>query len=166
LGLFSLIGLPVEQFPNIDFPFVIVQTVMRGASAESMENDVSKKVEDAVNQISGVRNIQSTSQEGYSLVVIEFELEKKSYEASNDVREKIAGIRADLPTEIEEPIVSTWDPASEPILYIAVSGQRTPKEITEFTKNYIKKRLETVSGVGSVQLIGGSEREINVFLNP
>ncbi|PWB68276.1 AcrB/AcrD/AcrF family protein [candidate division GN15 bacterium] len=166
LGLFSLLGLPVEQFPNIDFPFVIVQTVMKGASAESMENDVSKKIEDAVNQISGVRNIQSTSQEGYSLVVIEFELEKKSYEASNDVREKVAGIRADLPTEIEEPIVSTWDPGAQPILYIAVSGQRTPKEITEFTKNFIKKRLETVSGVGSVQLIGGSEREINVFLNP
>ena len=166
LGLFSLIGLPVEQFPNIDFPFVIVQTVMRGASAESMENDVSKKIEDAVNQVSGVRNIQSTSQEGYSLVLIEFELEKKSYEASNDVREKVAGIRGDLPDEIEEPIVSTWDPESQPILYIAISGQRSPKEITEFTKNYIKKRLETVSGVGSVQLIGGSEREINIFLNP
>ena len=166
LGLFSLIGLPVEQFPNIDFPFVVVQTVMKGASAESMENDVSKKIEDAVNQVSGVRSIQSTSQEGYSLVVVEFELEKKSYEASNDVREKIAGIRGDLPDEIEEPVVSTWDPESEPILYVAVSGQRSPKEITEFTKNFIKKRLETVSGVGSVQLIGGSEREINVYLNP
>jgi len=166
IGLFSLTSLPVEQFPNIDFPFVIVQTVMKGASAESMENDVSKKIEDAVNQVSGVRNITSWSQEGYSLVFIEFELEKKSYEASNDVREKVAGIRGDLPTEVEEPIVGTYDPSSEPILYISVSGQRTPKEITEFTKNFIKKRLETVSGVGSVQLIGGSEREINVLLNP
>ena len=166
MGLFSLMSLPVEQFPNIDFPFVVVQTVMKGASAESMENDVSKKIEDAVNQVSGVRSITASSQEGYSLVVIEFELEKKSYEASNDVREKVATIRGDLPTEIEEPIISTFDPMSFPILFIAVSGQRTPKEITEFTKNFIKKRLETVSGVGSVQLIGGSEREIDVFLNP
>ncbi len=166
MGLFSLTSLPVEEFPNIDFPFVVIQTVMKGASAESMENDVSKKIEDVVNQVSGVRSITSSSEEGYSLVFIEFELEKKSYEASNDVREKVAGIRGDLPDEIEEPIVSTYDPSSQPILYIAVSGQRTPKEITEFTKNFIKKRLETVSGVGSVQLIGGSEREINVFLHP
>ncbi len=166
LGLFSLDSLSVEQMPKVDFPFVTVVTVYRGAAAETIESQVTKKIEDAVNQISGVREIISRSREGYSLVFAQFELEKSGFEAANDVREKVAGIRADLPNDIEEPAVSQFDPEARAVISVAVFGQRSPKEITEFTKNTIKKRLETIHGVGSVSLIGGSEREIQVALNP
>ncbi len=166
LGYFSWTGLSVDMMPDVDFPFTVVQTVYPGASAESMETDVTKKIEDAVNQISGVRHITSQSREGYSLVVVEFSLEKDGMEATNDVREKIAGIRNDLPDDIEEPIVSQYDPTAQPIISIAISGKRTPKDITEIAKNRIKKRLESVKGVGAVDLIGGSEREILISLDP
>ncbi len=166
LGAFAYMALSVEMFPKVDFPFVTVVTVFPGASAESVETDISKRIEDAVNQISGVRNIVSQSKEGYSLVFIEFQLEKNGFEASNEVREKVAGIRADLPDDVEEPVVSQYDPESEPIISLAISGQRSPREITTLAKDVIKKRLETISGVGSVQLVGGSEREIQVMVNP
>ncbi|MBI5266887.1 MAG: efflux RND transporter permease subunit [candidate division Zixibacteria bacterium] len=166
MGLFSWSELSVEMFPKVDFPFVTVTTIYPGGSAETIETDVSKKIEDAANQISGVRNVYSQSREGYSLVFCEFNLEKDGFEASNEVREKVAQIRANLPDDIEEPVVSQYDPESEPIMSVAISGRRSLRDITEFTKNKIKKRLETISGVGSVNLVGGSEREIQVRLNP
>ncbi|MEW6050586.1 MAG: efflux RND transporter permease subunit [Candidatus Zixiibacteriota bacterium] len=166
LGYTALTSLAVEEMPKVDFPYVTVQTVYPGAAAETIETEVSKRIEDAVNQISGVRNITSRSQEGYSLVFIEFQLEKDVYDAANDVREKVAGIRGDLPEEIEEPVVSQYDPQARPVLSLTVSGSRPAREITELAKNLIKKRLETVTGVGQVLLIGGSEREVLVALNP
>lgn len=166
LGLFSYTELPVEMFPKVDFPFTTVVTIYPGASPETVETELSKRIEDVVNEISGVRNIYSQSREGYSLVFVEFQLEKNSFEATNEVREKVAGIRGDLPDDIEEPVVSSYDPQSEPILSITVSGKRTPREVTEFAKNTIKRRLETLPGVGSVELIGGLEREIQVAVDP
>jgi hydrophobe/amphiphile efflux-1 (HAE1) family protein len=166
LGAFSYTELSVDLFPEMDFPYTTIVTLYPGASAESMESDVTKKIEDAVNQVSGVRHITSQSQEGYSLIVIEFELERKGAEATQDVREKIAGVRADLPEDIEEPVVSQLDPRAMPIFSIAVAGERPAKEITELVKNIVKKRLESIPGVGSVDLVGEQEREILVALNP
>ena len=166
LGIFSYTELSVDLFPEIDFPIATVVTVYPGASAETMESEVTKKIEDAVNEVSGIRHITSRSLEGYSLVIIEFELERKAIEATQDVREKIAGIRADLPRDIEEPVVSQFDPMSIPILSIAISGERNAKEITELVKNVIKKRLESIPGVGNVALVGGQEREISIALDP
>ncbi len=166
LGAFSYTELAVDLFPNIDFPITTVQTVYKGASAETLESEVTTKIEDAVNQISGIKSIESQSREGYSLIVIQFELEKNGYQATQEVREKLAGIRADLPDDIDEPIVQNYDPGAEPILSLAVFGDRPPREITQITKDIIKKRLETVSGVGSVELVGGQEREILLAIDP
>ncbi len=166
LGWFSYTDMPVELFPKIDFPFVVVQTVYPGSSAESIEIDVTKKIEDVVNEISGVRHIQSESREGYSLVVVEFELEVEGAIATQDVREKIATIRADLPEDIEEPIISQWDMDAQAIMSITIAGRRPPREVTQLVKDKIKPRLESISGVGSVRLIGGHEREIQILLNP
>lgn len=166
LGIFSYTELSVDLFPEIDFPIATVVTIYPGASAETVESEVTKNIEDAVNEVSGIRHITSRSLEGYSLVIIEFELERKAIEATQDVREKISGIRADLPEDIEEPVVSQFDPMAIPILSIAISGERSPKEVTELVKNVIKKRLESIPGVGSVTLVGGQEREISVALNP
>lgn len=166
LGLFSFIKLNVDLYPEVDIPYVIITTVLPGAGPEQIETDVTKKIEDAVNTISGVDFIQSTSQENVSLVVIAFKLEVDGKLAAQDVREKVSAIRAILPQEIEDPVIQRWDPASFPIMSLAVSGKGTEKEVTTFTKNIIKKRLENVPGVGAVELVGGAEREIIIEVNP
>jgi hydrophobe/amphiphile efflux-1 (HAE1) family protein len=162
LGWFSYLKLNIDQFPDIDFPYVTVTTILPGAGPEQIETDVTKIIEDAVNTIGGIDHIQSISQEGVSYVIVQFKLEVKGKEASQDVREKIAAVRANLPADIEDPVIQRIDPASQPIFTLTVSGERSEKEITTYTKNVIKKRLENVAGVGRVDLIGGAEREIQI----
>ena len=116
LGLVSYNQMNVDLMPDVDFPFVVITTVYAGAGPEAVATDVTKKIEDAVNPIAGVKHIQSTSSEGVSLVVVEFILETKSIEAAQEVREKISAIRPDLPLDIEEPVVQRYDPQSEPIM--------------------------------------------------
>jgi multidrug efflux pump subunit AcrB len=165
LGLASYIMMNVDLFPDIDFPYVVVTTVYPGAGPEAVASDVTQKIEDAVNPISGVQHIQSTSQEGVSQVVIQFTLETKALQAAQDVREKVATIRGDLPQDIDAPIIQRFDPASEPIVSLVISGQRSPKELTTIAKNEVQKRLESIEGVGSVEIIGGSERAFQVSLD-
>ena len=162
LGLFSYLKLNVDLYPNVDIPFVVVTTVLPGAGPEQIETEVSKKIEEAVNPVEGVDYIQSRSQEGVSIVIIAFKLEIDGKVAAQDVREKIAAVRANLPNEIEDPVIQRYDPASFPIMSLTVSGNRSPKEITTYAKNEIKKRLENIPGVGTVDLVGGAEREIQV----
>ncbi len=162
LGLFSFIKLNVDLYPNVDIPYVIITTVLPGAGPEQIETDVTKKIEDAVNPIEGVDEIQSYSRENVSIVVIAFKLEIDGKSAAQDVREKLAAVRSDLPDEIEEPIIQRYDPASLPIMSLTVSGDRSDKEVTNYAKNIVKKRIENIPGVGSVDLVGGSEREINI----
>ncbi|MEA3296576.1 MAG: efflux RND transporter permease subunit, partial [candidate division Zixibacteria bacterium] len=166
LGAFSYAKLSVDLFPEIDFPFVVVQTIYPGASAEAVETEVTEKIEEVANQISGVRHIVGRSREGYSLIFVEFELEVDGTVASQDVREKVAGIRSELPTDIEEPIIGQFDPSAQAVFSLAISGKRSAREITYLIKEKIKPRLEPIPGVGQVELIGGSEREIRVALNP
>jgi hydrophobic/amphiphilic exporter-1 (mainly G- bacteria), HAE1 family len=162
LGLFSYSKLNIDQFPDVDIPVVTVTTVLRGAGPEQVESDVTKKVEDAVNTIAGVDHIQSTSQEGLSIIIIQFKLEIDGKLAAQEVREKVAAARANLPAEIDDPVITRLDPASFPIITLTVSGSRAAKATTTYTKDVIKKRLENVPGVGSVDLVGGDEREIQV----
>jgi hydrophobe/amphiphile efflux-1 (HAE1) family protein len=162
LGLFSYVKLNIDQFPDVDFPYVTATTVLPGAGPEQIESDVTKKIEDAVNTIGGLDHITSISQEGVSIVIIQFKLEVDGKQAAQDVREKIAAIRADLPTDIDDPVIRRIDPASQPIFTLTVSGERSEKEITTYTKNVIRKRLENVPGVGRVDLVGGAEREIQI----
>ncbi len=162
LGLFALTRLNVDLYPDVDFPYVVVTTVLPGAGPEQIESDVTKQVEDAVNTIEGVKHIESRSQENVSMVIIEFRLEIDGKQAAQDVREKVAAIRSELPDEIEDPVIQRYDPASEPIITLTVSGERSEKDLTTLTKEVIKKRLENVPGVGNVKLVGGAEREINI----
>ncbi len=162
LGLFSYFKLNIDQFPDVDFPYVTATTVLPGAGPEQIETDVTKKIEDAVNTIGGIDHIQSISQENVSIVIIQFKLEVDGKAAAQEVREKIAAIRADLPAEIEDPVIQRLDPASQPIYTVSVTGNRPEKELTTFTKDVIRKRLENVPGVGRVDLVGGAEREIAI----
>jgi HAE1 family hydrophobic/amphiphilic exporter-1 len=166
LGLFSYMSLSVEMWPQVDFPFVVVQTVYPGASAETIETEVTREVEEAVNQISGIRHIVSKAQEGFTYTFVEFDLEVDGAEAAQDVREKVAGIRGELPDDIEDPVITKWDMDAQAVMSISIAGRRTQREITQLVKDRIRPRLEAVSGVGSVDLIGGKEREILISLNP
>jgi len=165
LGLFSYLKLNVDLYPDVDIPFVVVRTILPGAGPEQIETDVTKKIEDAVNPVEGVDYIQSTSQENVSIVVIAFKLEINGKVAAQDVREKIAAVRGELPDNIEDPVIQRYDPASFPIMSLTVSGNMSDKDITTFTKNVVKKRLENIPGVGSVDLVGGAEREIQIEVN-
>jgi hydrophobe/amphiphile efflux-1 (HAE1) family protein len=165
LGLFSYMKLNVDLYPDIDIPFVVVTTALPGAGPEQIETDVTKKIEDAVNPVAGVDYIQSTSQENLSLVIIAFKLEVDGKSAAQDVREKIAAIRANLPTEIKDPVIQRYDAQSFPIFSLTVSGNKSPKDITTFTKDVVKKRLENIPGVGSVDLVGGAEKEVQVEID-
>jgi HAE1 family hydrophobic/amphiphilic exporter-1 len=166
LGWFSYTGLAVELFPQVEFPFVVVSTVYPGAAAEAVESEVTEKIEEAVNQISGIRHIASSATEGYTFTFVEFELETDGAEATQDVREKVAGIRGDLPEDIEAPIISQYDMDAQAIMSVAIAGSRPQREITQLVKDKIKTRLEAVRGVGAVHLVGGHEREIQVLLDP
>ena len=162
LGLFSYLKLNVDLYPDVDIPFVVITTVLPGAGPEQIETDVTKIIEDAVNPVEGVDYIQSASQENVSIVIIAFKLEIIGKDAAQDVREKIAAVRAKLPLEIEDPVIQRYDPASLPIIYLSVAGNMSDRDITTFTKEVVKKRLENIPGVGSVDLVGGAEKEVQI----
>lgn len=173
LGLFSYQRLKVDQFPNIDFPVVVVTAEYPGASPEVVESEVSKKIEEAVNSIAGINALTSRSYEGSSVVIIEFQLHIDGRKAAEDVREKIAAVRPTFRDEVKEPRVLRFDPSSRAVWSLAVlpdasKGARalTPVELTNWADQVLKKRLENVRGVGSVTLVGGTKREINIYLNP
>src|SRR6187431_2073914 len=173
LGLFSYQRLKVDQFPNIDFPVVVVIAEYPGASPEIVESEVTKKVEEGVNSIAGINALTSRSYEGQSVVIIEFQLHIDGRKAADDVREKIASVRPTFRTEIKEPRVLRFDPSSRAIWSLAVlpdatkgAKPMTAVELTNWADQVLKKRVENVRGVGSVTLVGATKREINIYLNP
>ena len=172
LGLFSYQRLQVDQFPNIDFPVVVVTTDYPGASPEIVESEVTKKVEEGVNSIAGINALTSRSYEGQSVVIIEFQLHINGRKAADDVREKIGIIRPTFRDEVKEPRVLRFDPSSRAIWSLAVLPDSSKGksldavELTNWADQVLKKRLENVRGVGSVTLVGGTKREINIYLNP
>eukprot|EP01034_Spumella_vulgaris_P022196 gene22197-28306_t len=169
LGIFSFQRLKVDQFPNIDFPVVVISTEYPGASPEIVESEVSKKIEEGVNSIAGISALTSRSYENQSVVVIEFQLQIDGRKAAEDVREKVASLRPLLRTEVKEPRVLRFDPSSRAVWSLAVipEGDRlNAVELTNWSEQVLKKRLENVRGVGSVTLVGGSKREINLYLQP
>ncbi len=162
MGLNSCGKMKLESNPKVDFPFVTVFTVYAGAGPAEIETQVTKKIEDAVASVNGVKTITSSSQEGQSAVSIEFNLGVLSDVAAADVREKISAVRGNLPTDAEEPIVSKFDVQSQPILYYGITGKRPSRELRDLADNVIKQRLAKVEGVAAVTITGGDVREINI----
>ena len=167
LGLFSAQRLSVDQFPDINFPVVVITTEYPGASPETIESDVSRKVEEAVNSISGLKTLSSRSYEGFSVVIAEFDLTIDPSVAAQDVREKIALVKVGFRDEVKEPRISRFNPDDLPILSIAVqSDKRSLRELTTLADQVIKKRMENARGVGQTTLVGGVKREIQIYLKP
>ncbi|MEX8507975.1 MAG: efflux RND transporter permease subunit, partial [Leptothrix ochracea] len=169
LGLFSLQRLKVDQFPDVDFPTVVVAVDYPGASAEVVETEVTRKVEEAVNSIAGINQLNSRSYAGTSVVIIQFNLSMESRRAADDVREKLAILKPLLREEVKEPKVMRFDPASRPIWTLAISSpdqSHNTMQLSTWADLTLRERLENVRGVGSVALVGGVKREVNLYLRP
>ncbi|MGE5646339.1 MAG: efflux RND transporter permease subunit [Acidobacteriota bacterium] len=166
LGIVSYRQLSIDQFPDVEIPVLTVQTVYTGASPETVEREVTKRVEESLNTISGVRHIQSTTTEGLSVVVVEFRLGTNIHTAQQDAQAKINAIRSQFPKDMEEPIIQRLDLNALPVVSLAVeSATADIKVLSSLAEKVIKKRLETVPGVGQVNILGLARREIQVFVD-
>lgn len=167
LGLLAFSKLPVTRFPNIDVPLVSVTVTQSGAAPAELESQVSKRVEDTVANITGVKHVTSTLTDGQSLTLIEFRLETNTDRAVNDVKDAIAKIRADLPRTIDEPIIQRIDVEGQSILtYGAASAGMTLEQLSWHVDDIVARELQGLKGVGRVERYGGVDREIRISLDP
>ena len=170
LGLFSYQRLSLDQFPNIDVPTVVVTVDYPGASPEIVEAEVTKKIEETVNTVAGISSLYSRSYEGSAVIIVEFNLDVDGRKAADDVREKVSLMRPLLRDEVKQPRISRFDPAAQPIFNIAVlandASTPSPQDLTTWATQVLQKRMENVRGVGSVTVIGGVERQIQIHLRP
>src|SRR5687767_5962323 len=166
VGIFSFNSLGVDLFPKIDLPTITVTVINPGASPQEIETEITDKVEGAVNTVSGIDELRSTSVEGVSQVFITFLLEKNADIAAQEVRNKVDLIVNELPVTAEQPTVQKLDTDAAPVLRIAVSAPRSLREVTDIADKQIKQRIEAISGVGQVEIIGGRQREIEVWVDP
>jgi HAE1 family hydrophobic/amphiphilic exporter-1 len=166
IGAFGYFSLGVDQFPKIDFPAIVVTTTENGAAPEEIETEVTDKIEGAVNTISGIDELRSTSSQGVSLVIITFSLDKDPDVAAQDVRDHINNVLPDLPKGIDQPVVSKVDPDASPILYVTLSSPGSIRDTTELADKRVRRQIESINGVGQVNILGGKKRQINVWLDP
>jgi hydrophobic/amphiphilic exporter-1 (mainly G- bacteria), HAE1 family len=166
VGAFSFFTLGVDLFPKIDFPTITVTVVNPGAGPREVETEITDKVEAAVNTISGIDELRSTSVEGVSQVFVQFLLDKDPDVAAQEVRDKVNLVRADLPETAEDPTIQKLDTDAAPVLRVVVAAQKSLREVTQIADDDIRKRIENINGVGQVQVVGGAEREIKVWLDP
>ncbi|HEY9158324.1 efflux RND transporter permease subunit [Candidatus Binatus sp.] len=162
LGWFSYMRLGVDLFPKVDMPTVMVTTFLPGAAPEEAEARVTKPIEEAVNTISGIDEMRSNTLEGVSRVIIEFKLERSLDAAMQDVRDRISTVLDQLPDGTKPPLVQKFDFDAVPVVTLTVTGYQSLKELTELARRRLKEPLESVDGVGSIDIVGGREREIHV----
>jgi hydrophobic/amphiphilic exporter-1 (mainly G- bacteria), HAE1 family len=166
VGAFSFGRLGLDRFPKVDFPTVVVTTRLPGAAPEEVETEITDKIEEAVNTISGIDELRSTSSEGVSQVIVAFLLEKDGDIAAQEVRDRVNRVLPLLPRTIDQPTVEKFDPDSAPVLTLAVSANKPIRDITEYADKTLRRQLENVNGVGQVLVTGGRSRQINIWLDP
>jgi multidrug efflux pump subunit AcrB len=167
LGINAFRGLPVTLFPNVDIPVIQILVTQSGSAPGDLEKQITKKIEDAAAGVSGIKHIISQVTDGQSVTTLEFRLETPVDRALNDVKDAIARIRADLPRTIDEPIVQRINVVGLPILtYAAYAPGLTIEELSWFIDDIVARRIQGLKGVGSVERIGGVDREIRVLLDP
>ncbi len=165
VGTVGYTRLGVDRYPKVDFPTVAVITRLPGAAPEEVETEVTDKIEESINTIAGIDDLQSVSAEGISQIFVTFILEKNADVGAQEVRDKVNRVLAELPRDIDQPIVEKLDPDATPILSIALSGKRTLRETTEYADKVLRRQIESVNGVGQVTILGGRSRRINVRLD-
>ncbi len=165
VGTVGYSRLGVDRFPQVDFPTVTVTTSQPGAAPDAIESEITDKIEEAVNTISGIDELRSYSSEGNSTVSIQFVLEKDVNVATQEVRDRVANVQNRLPEDVDPPTVRRFDSSQIPVVSIAVTAKRPLKEITEWADKTLRRRFESVSGVGQVDIRGGRARQINIWLD-
>ncbi len=159
--------LGLDQFPKVDFPVIVIVTRLPGASPADVETEISDKVEGAVNTLAGIDELRSISAEGVSQVIVQFVLEKNVDVAAQEVQQKINTVLTELPRGIDPPIVQKFDPDSQPVLYLALNAKgKDVKEITDIADRVVRRRFESINGVGEVRILGGRKRQVNVLVDP
>jgi HAE1 family hydrophobic/amphiphilic exporter-1 len=162
VGIFAYLQLGLDRFPKVDIPTITITTRLVGAAPEEIETDITDKIEEAVNTISGIDQLQSISSEGTSQVIVSFVLEKNLDVAAQEVRDKVNTILGQLPKDADPPLIQKIDPDAIPVISIALSGPAPIRDITEYADKKLRRRLESISGVGQVVIVGGRSRQINV----
>ena len=166
VGLIAYQRVGVDQFPLIDFPVMAITTTLKGANPESVDMSVTNVIETAINSVPGIEHVQSSSSPGVSVVVITFSLEKNVDVAFNEIQSKINQAVRRLPKDVDAPIVSKMDSGASPVMWLALQGDRTQQQLNQYAANVIKKKLETIDGVGEVRLGGRRDRTIRVHIDP
>ena len=165
-GIISFQRIAVDRFPLIEFPIISVTTTLRGANPDIVDTSITSVIESAINTTPGIEHIQSSSSPGVSVIVITFKLEKNIDVAYNEVQAKVNQVLRRLPTDTDPPILNKAETNTEPILWLALTGDRTVQQLNLYALNTLKKKLETINGVGEVQLGGRRDRNIRVELKP
>jgi HAE1 family hydrophobic/amphiphilic exporter-1 len=165
-GLFAYPKIGVDQFPEVDFPVVTVTTILPGADPETVENNISDPLEEALNTLSGVETLRSVNVESVSQIIVQFSLDKNVDVAAQDVRDRVQATLSKLPNEAQTPVVEKFDIGAAPILTLSVSGALPIQEITRLAEDVVKPALQRKQGVGGIDLVGGQEREIQVVVDP
>ncbi|HEV8581563.1 MAG TPA: efflux RND transporter permease subunit [Thermoanaerobaculia bacterium] len=163
VGWVSYFSLGLDRFPKVDIPTISITTRLVGSSPEEMETEISDKIEESVNTISGLDQLVSISSEGTSVVVVTFDLEKDVDVAAQEVRDRVNAVLAQLPQEADPPVIEKRDPDAQPVLSIALSGPAPIRDITEFADKVLKRQIESISGVGQARIVGGRPRQINII---
>src|SRR5215218_3221306 len=166
-GIAALMRLQTDEFPDIDAPIVFIGIVYPGASPDQVEREVVDRLEDRISGISGLDQLTSTSSDGFAQIIVQFRFEKPTDEATQDVRDAISAVRAQLPAEIIEPIIQRFDPSSQPIVSLALTSTTlTPPQLTELADETIGGELRAVPGVAQVNIAGADSATLNVVLDP
>ena len=169
LVVFGLLAYPrigVDLFPNVEFPVVTVTATYPGADPETMESKVADPIEEAINSLSGIKRLNSTNLESVAQVVVEFDLDVAADQAVQDIRDKVSGILSQLPSGIDPPVIQKFDVGAAPIMTVALSGKLSARELSRVGDKVVKERLQRVTGVGGIDLIGQRDREIQIFVDP
>jgi HAE1 family hydrophobic/amphiphilic exporter-1 len=165
VGSASYFKLGVDRFPSVDLPTVSVRTNLPGASPEEIETLVSQPIEEVVNTVDGIDNLRSVSVQGASIVIATFNLNRDIDTAAQDVRDRVATVVRDLPPDAKPPVIAKFNNDSTAVVTIALSGQRSIRELTEYADKVVKVQLERAGGVGEVDVVGGLDRAINVWID-
>ncbi|HEY5284472.1 MAG TPA: efflux RND transporter permease subunit, partial [Polyangia bacterium] len=165
-GVWGYQKLSVDMYPDVEFPMCTITAVYPGADPETIESRVVDKLEEAVSAVSGIKTLRSTSMESVGLVFVQFELERKADQAVQDVRDKVSAALKNLPSDLEPPLVERLDIGAAPVVSIALAGDMPKRDLTDIAKNTVKQRLQAINGVGTVDIIGGQEREFHVWIDP
>ena len=165
IGAVSYTKLGIDRFPDVDLPIVSVRTMLIGASPEEIESSITKRIEDAVATVEGIDQIRSTSSESMSIVTVNFNLNRSIDVAAQDIRDAVATVINQLPKDAKAPLIKKLDADASPIMTLVVSGNKLPRELYEIADRSVQDAIESVGGVGQVNIVGGQKRAINVWFD-